>query len=513
MKSISVEQMRELDHMAIETAGIPGRRLMLRAGLGVAECAVEFLSHIADRHRRRIVVLCGKGSNGGDGYVIAQSLYDDHGYRVQVYSVCPKDELNGDASFYAEQLTSDISFDVIQELDVSCFEKGDLIIDALLGTGANGPLRPPYDNWISTVNSLALPVISVDIPSGLNGNKGTVEPVAVKADMTVTIAQPKNGMFLEQGPELCGLLRCVDIGIPQKYVDAEKSTLDILFDYDIRQFLPRQPMSSHKGTNGHVLVIGGSKKYRGAPLLTGGASLCSGAGLVFVAVPQSSQIGPGDIHSLIVQDVADSGHGTFSDESVPTLLDMAQKADSVAVGPGMTDDCRSLAVIKYLMQLDKPVVFDADALNLIARNKFIFSREAPTVLTPHPGEMKRLLESFRLKQLISSSRVDQARALADVTGTVIVLKGHHSVIASPLGELSINSSGSPALATAGSGDVLAGIIAAFLARGINAFDSAKAGVFIHGLAGELSMNGQRGLIADDLLGLIPQAMRQISPFS
>jgi len=511
MKSVSVEDMRTLDQRTIHEMDVSGRELMKRAGLGVAVEVEAFVERLPLRHRSRIVILCGKGNNGGDGYVIAHALSKK--YNVIVYSVCGVHDLNGDARYYADVLLDAgvVLISVKQELVSSDFKQGDVVVDALLGTGSHGALRSPYDQWVSLLNSAQLPVVAVDIPSGLNGDTGTMTPWAVVADLTVTIGFPKKGMFLNDGIETCGSLRCVDIGIPTEFLYQLDGAEEVVMSSDIKPMLQRLPRNSHKGTNGRVVVIGGSALYKGAPLLAAEAALKAGAGLSVACVPVSSCIANQSCCSLILKEVADSGSGTFSVESLVDLKQAVLNAEALVVGPGITTNKQLLPVIEYLCSIGGPVVLDADALNIIAGNPQLYKTKLAAVLTPHPGEMSRLLKGFELGSLLESSRVEQALALSKKTEAVVVLKGHRTVVASPDGQYSLNTSGTAALATAGSGDVLTGVIASFLASGLSLFQAAQAACFVHGMGSELSCGAERGFTADELVSLIPYAIKYVSP--
>lgn len=508
MKVISVEQMRDLDSRTINEAGIPGAKLMETAGIGAAEHIIDYVSSLYPKHVKRFVILNGKGNNGGDGYVVAKFLMENYHAEVIIYSVCPVEELSGDARFHADQVKAQVNI-IIDK--IPAFQAGDIIIDGLLGTGTQGPLRPPYDAWIAAVNASMMPLIALDIPSGLNGNDGTVPSDAIIADITVTMGFPKCGMLLHKGPEHCGQIKCVDIGIPQEYIEATPSEIEMTFEQDI-SCLGRRSSNTFKNRNGNLLVIGGSRAYQGAALLTAKASMRSGAGLVTLAIPQSAGIPSSAMDSLIFRRITDAGTGTFSEESADQLNELIAAADAIAIGPGITTAEEVIAMLGEIRNINKPVVWDADALNILSFNQSLIDRESATVLTPHPGEMQRLLRGFNLINALEADRFAQASALAEKSGAVIVLKGNNSVIATPGQTITVNSSGSPALATAGSGDVLTGIIGALLAQRINHFDAAKFAVFIHGLAGEQPPLGVRGLTADDLVDLIPIAMQQISPF-
>lgn len=513
MKLIDVAQMRELDRRTIEDAGIPGEVLMERAGIGAAEEILKYSFSLSESHYKRFVILAGKGNNGGDAYVVARYLYENCDIEIKLFAICGADELTGDAKLNAERLPEDIDCEIRTEISTDDFRDGDIVIEGLLGTGIKGALRSPYDQWIATVNSLELPVIALDIPSGMNGDDGTVVTDSIIADLTVTMGLPKTGFINGKGPELCGRLRCVDIGVPDSYIEDTPSDLEMIFTFDIRKFLSRIPMDNHKGSRGKVLVVGGSSMYPGAPFLSAESAIRAGAGLVYLALPVSAEISSTvGSHALITRMISDNGRGVFSEVS-EEFQELIQAVDAVVCGPGISNNREVYPILKYLNTIEKPVLYDADALNLIAEKPSLLSGNPSTVLTPHPGEMRRLLKGFGLHEIAESDRTVQARELTKKTNTTIVLKGHRTVIASPCGKTAINSSGSPALATAGSGDVLSGIIGTWLAQGEDVFDAAIIGTFIHGLAGELSEKGIRGLIADDLLDLIPQAMKEISPFA
>jgi len=512
MKIVSSLQMRELDNLTIKS-GVPGEILMERAGNGAGEYILEFISSLHPTHLKRFLVLAGKGNNGGDAYVVARFLSQHTSIPVKVLSICNMNELTGDAKLNAERLPVNVYCEFRKDLNVGDFQSGDIIIDGLLGTGISGILRPPYENWIEIVNTRSLPVVSLDIPSGLNGDDGSVAGSAIITDLTIAIGLPKKGMIAGNGPELCGRIRCVDIGIPSVLIDKIGSGLEMIFGADIQKFLRRNNMNSHKGMNGHVLVVGGSRKYNGAPFLSAEAVLRTGAGLVTVAIPEK-------VHSiqrmlsLIVRKIPDDGTGYFSSSSVSELVKLNECSDSVVIGPGIGDDPSVIKMIAELCNFSKPAVFDAEALNVISLHPdILLKRKYPSVLTPHPGEMKRLLKGFGLEHLIEAERPEQALGLAEKTKSVVVLKGNRTVIAEKGKPLSINSSGSPALATAGTGDVLSGMIGSFMAQGLAPFDASVCAVFIHGLAGENGKFGTRGLTADDLIELIPETMKKISPFA
>jgi NAD(P)H-hydrate epimerase len=483
---------------------------MDRAGTGAAHEILVFARSMPPRHARRFVVLAGKGNNGGDAWVVARRLAEVGALPVRLLAICPPAELPTDARHHAERLPTAVSCEIRNTPAGDEFAAGDILVDGLLGTGVAGAPRAPFDAWIRAVNAAGLPVVALDVPSGLDGNDGSAE-LAVHADLTLTMGLPKRGLIFGRGPQLCGRLRHVDIGIPANLIAGEKSDVAMTFAADIRPLLPRLAMDTHKTRRGRLLVIGGCPRYLGAPHLAARAALRGGAGLVTLALPQSAGVLSHQA-AIIVRRVPDDGQGNFSKTSLPLLEELAETADAIVVGPGLGPEPCVLEMLKDVLAEEVPMVIDADALNLLAGCSELANRPWPTVLTPHPGEMLRLLSGFKLELLKASDRLTQARGLAANLGATVVLKGHRTVIAAPDHPALVNTSGCPALATAGSGDVLAGFLGAFLAADFPAHDAAMAAVFLHGLAGELWPGAQRSLAADDLVDLLSAAIREASPF-
>jgi NAD(P)H-hydrate epimerase len=511
MKAVTVDMVRELDRKTIEVAGVPGEVLMERAGMGIGKQVIEWLETIAT-HVHRVVILAGKGNNGGDAYVVARYLYESTDLDLIILAACPVAELEGEALIHANKTLEETPIKIIEEFDAAMFKSDDVIIDGLLGTGVKGVPRPPYDNWITTVNALNLPTIAIDIPSGMNGDDGSAE-ICIKADLTITVGLPKIGLVADQAIELCGQLRFVDIAIPAEYINAVDAEFGVEFGVDVKPFINRLPNNCHKNSRGRVLIIGGSRAYPGAPLLAAKAALRGGAGLVTLAVPAQLDYSYNNYNALIIKKITDDGNGTFCKQSIDEIANLIELHDVIVIGPGLGQQRSLINFMAFLCTTDKTLVIDADALNIIAEVPSLYQEKNSNILTPHPGEMQRLMRAFDLTDMIGASRFEQAKALAIAIDSTIVLKGARTVVASPDERYSINSSGSAALATAGSGDCLAGLLGACLLDQEDCFDAVKAAVFIHGLAGELSHYGMRGLIADDIPELIPEAMCKISPFA
>ncbi len=513
MKIVTGKQMQALDRRTID-GGVSGDLLMERAGIGAFEALLEFIEPLPYAHRHRVVVINGKGNNGGDGYVVARLLAERTGYEAVVYSTCQPDELQGDAKLNADRLPLPIN--VCDRLPDDALRPGTVVLDCLLGTGISGPVREPYATIIGQIKESHLPVVAMDIPSGVDADTGAVAAIAVHADLTITMALPKIGLLRGDGARLCGRLRCVDIGIPATFVDdididfAAEATLAA----DVRPLICRLPSATHKGDMGRILIVGGSADYPGAPMLAGAGALRAGGGLVTVACPRSigPVLAPQD-NALIRKLIDDDGRGTHGPLEAAEFADLTADKSVIAVGPGLGGGDAALGLVRDLLGTDKPVVLDADALQACSDCGDRLKTRAVTVLTPHPGEMARLIASCGFAGLDSADRESQASTVAKELNAIVVLKGHRTIVAAPDGRIFINTSGTPALATGGSGDVLCGVIAAVLCQCDNPVAAVRLAVFVHGLAAELSLNGMRGTTADDQPQLIAHAVQQLSPLA
>lgn len=514
MKVISVSSMRDLDARTI-AAGTPAHVLMDRAGVAAyREMAIFLRRRFASHHIRRASLVVGKGNNGGDAYVVARCWVQETGLPATIYSVCEPADLAEPAAHHAGALPDCVSVVVCDELPLEALQDGAVIVDGLLGTGIRGPLRSPYDRLIAQINASRLPVVALDIPSGLDGDTGEVATEAVVADLTITMAQPKSGLLTPIGMAHCGPLRCVGIGIPDAYVVETASCGEATFARDVRAVLGRRSHASHKGTHGHALVLGGSQWYVGAPLLAGAAALRVGAGLVTVGLPAGARaLARPPLNAMIVRSIPDDGTGFLRATGVDAVEELLPKAQALVFGPGIGPGQESDPVLRCLLTANVPLVIDADGLRTLTRIGPCPERVAATVLTPHPGEMRGLLAGLGLEELATAARTTQATEVARATQAVVVLKGLGTVVAAPDGRWAINTSGTEGLASAGSGDVLAGMIGGLLAQGMTAWDAARLGAFLHGRAAELAPHGNRALVADDLLELIGPALKDVTPFA
>ena len=504
--------MRRLDAETI-AAGTPGEVLMERAGQGTFQEILEFCARLPLIHYQRFLILTGKGNNGGDGHVIARYLAED-AFEVTVLSVCEKELLQGDALLNAERLPEAVNFVAAPDRFAEYLQPGTIVVDALLGTGISGPVKDPYAAMINAVNASGLPVVAVDIPSGLNADTGEAGQATIVADLTVTMALPKTGLILGDAAEHTGALRCVDIGILPELVASAEASFEAVLKQDVRPYLSRLPHTAHKGDLGRVLLVGASRRYPGALMLAGLGCLRCGGGLVTAAFPEAAraQLGPRP-NALIQAPIPDGGKGFHNAAGQDALVELAEDQDVLALGPGLGREPESLDLIQKLLKTPKPAVLDADGLSVFERHPDVLPRAAPTVITPHPGEMQRVCQAVGAAELRQQDRLTQAKELAQRLQAYVVLKGAFSVIAGPDGRVAVNTSGTPALATGGSGDVLTGMVAAFLCQLEDPFAAIETAGFIHGYAAELRPDAARSLVADDLPELIGEAMQQISPLA
>lgn len=487
MRVVTGRQMAELDRRTIQS-GVPGQLLMERAGQAV----VSELCHRLRRLRhRRFVVLCGKGNNGGDGFVIGR-LLTQRGLNCLTVLTCPPDNLGGDAAVHWSRLTScgAATITVVSpvELDAISTEltPGDVIIDALLGTGLRGPVQGLAAALIDWINHQDVLRFAVDIPSGVHADTGAVDGPAVMADVTVTMGLPKIGHLISPGICHTGRLVVADIGIPQRWAEALPDAPDYCDAAAARALLPRRPVNAHKGLAGHLFIVAGSLGMSGAAALAANAAVAAGAGLVTLATPASIQpVIAAKTTEAMTMRLDDGGFGYVTLSALDALLAACASCEAVAMGPGLGRDAETARVVAALAgKTDVPLVLDADGLfALTDHHDDVRARRAPTVVTPHAGELARLMKTT--VEEIERDRAASARAAAAALNAVVVLKGAGTIVAAPDGRISYNSTGNPGMASGGMGDVLTGIIGALLAQGLEAFDAARLGVYLHGAAADI----------------------------
>lgn len=469
------KQVRELDRLAIEEHGIPGYELMQRAG----QAAFDALRQRWPQ-ARSITVCCGGGNNGGDGYVIAQ-LARLAGFDVQLMALTSPDALRGDAARAAADW---------QALGGGMSEpgealRGEVIVDALLGTGLDRAPEGVFAEMIGYINRAGRPVLAVDLPSGLSADTGMALGPVVRAQLTVTFIGNKRGLYTGQAGRWCGERRYCSLDTPDDIHAAIESDARLMSPRELEACLPPRSPDMHKGDLGHVLVIGGDAGMAGAPVLAGTSALRAGSGLVSLATrAEHAGLALAVRPELMCHAV----------ETLEALDVLAGRADVLALGPGLGQSDWSNVLFRRALVSGKPLVVDADGLNLLAQ------RPGPVpgcILTPHPGEAARLLSCSVAE--VQSDRFAAARTLADRYGAVIVLKGHGTLVAEPGGAVAVCPYGNPAMASAGMGDALTGIIASFMGQGKDSLVAARCGVLAHALAGDLAATGRRQILAVDLI--------------
>jgi NAD(P)H-hydrate epimerase len=511
VKVLTAAQMREVDRRTVEL-GIPGLILMENAAQRVVELLVEKFSPL---EKQRIAVLCGKGNNGGDGFAVARQLaIRFHPQALGVALAGKPEELHGDVATNFQMLRAvgcDVGFQITAEM-----RSATLVIDALMGTGLQGPAHGQSAAWIHEINT-SFPearIVAVDIPSGLESDSEKSSGESVSADYTVTFTAPKPCQVLSPACLSVGELRVGAIGSPPDLYEKDESIWLSLSSPEAFRglFHPRQA-DSNKGMYGHALIVAGARGKTGAAVMSGVGALKAGAGLVTVASAESAIMAIASYApEVMTEPLAETNAGSVSTRSLENdgLKELLQKKTVAGIGPGMGTDQDTVAFIRRVVdELEMPMVVDADALNAIAGTAF--QHKGPRVLTPHPGEMARLIGGTVAD--VQSDRLGVARRFAQEHRVAVVLKGNRSVIAFPNGQAWINPTGSPAMATGGTGDVLTGILVGLIAQFPNDLELAVlAGVYLHGRSGELGAQvlGEKSFMATDLFQYLPEAIREVS---
>jgi len=515
MHLVTADEMREMDRLTIESFGLPGRVLMENAGRGAARVLMDTYPDIRDQS---VAVVAGRGNNGGGGFVIARYLAGA-GINVTVYLLSESLRLTGDAAANFS-LLSPLNIPVREIIDESDLAqaKADMarhhvFVDAILGTGINAEVRGLFKSAIHYINERHRPVLSVDIPSGLNADTGAPCGTCIRADHTVTFAFPKIGHVLLPGALYTGELHVVDIGIPPHIVENVPPRHHLLTKDDLRTLILPRPWDTHKGRTGHALVVAGSPGKTGAAALTSMAALRSGAGLVTLGIPERLNpileiLGP-EVMTAQLMETATGAHTHLSFETIMTLLTGKR---CLALGPGMGTEPDTVRLVHQLVtQCPVPMVLDADGLNAVAENpEILHHRKSEIILTPHPGEMARLADTTTKE--VQENRIQTARSFAQKYQVHLVLKGARTLIAHPDGHIHVNPTGNPGMAAGGMGDVLTGIISGFLAQGYGPEASAQLGVFVHGLAADrvAAEKGSIGYIATDVMNALPPALAELA---
>jgi hydroxyethylthiazole kinase-like uncharacterized protein yjeF len=516
MRLVTAEQMRRLDRATID-AGTSGETLMERAGSGVVETLER---RYGPSLGLRVLVLCGTGNNGGDGFVSARHLRG-RGAEVHVALLGDHAKVRGEALAHLERLRraglEPVAIGSLEALErlVASRDAWDFALDALLGTGAHGEPEGLMEAGVEMLRRLdeaGTHVIALDLPTGVDADRGAIARRAVRADLTVTFGCPKRGQLLYPGRAFVGALEVVDIGLDAQALDALADPVELATPAAMAALLPTRDPRAHKGSVGRVLVAGGSVGLTGAVALAARAALRSGAGTVKAAVPKSlNDVLEVKLTEEMTTPMPETPERTLALAALEPLLARAGEADAVVVGSGLSRHREAAELARRVVaECDRPLVLDADGLSAFEGLADAFVRAtAPRVLTPHLGEMRRLTGIDT--SILDADRIDVAREWARRWHTVLVLKGAPTVIAGPDGETTVNPTGNPGMATVGMGDVLAGVIAALIAQGLTPYDAARLGAYAHGLAGDqvAAELGPLGLVAGDVAEAMPKALRTL----
>ncbi len=504
-------EMQALDRRAATECGISSLLLMENAG---AETVHEMLGAFPAVRRSRVLILCGRGNNGGDGFVVARRLLG-RGVVVRTMLLARREAVQGDARTNLDILHT-LGAAPSEVTDASAVRdalgSADLVVDALLGTGAQGPARGLTAETIECVNQAARPVVSVDIPSGLGADAPEPPGPAIRAALTVTFVLPKRSLVLFPAAAHAGAVRVADIGIPRSLWADAVTEMGVLEAADVAPAFPVRDAAAHKGTFGHVLLIAGSVGKTGAAALAALGALRVGAGLATVAVPASvHDIMENKLTEAMTVPVPETDARTVAREALGALMGLAEGKDAVAIGPGLGTHPSTQALVRDLVaRLRIPMVVDADGINALAGAGDILRRAgAPVVLTPHPGECSRLL-AVPVAEIVRERIPLVQKTVADFR-VALVLKMARTIVGAQGDGIAVVPTGNPGMATGGTGDVLTGVIAGLMARGVSAALAARAGAYLHGLAGDLAAEGvgQEAMLAGDLLACVPEAIRRI----
>jgi hydroxyethylthiazole kinase-like uncharacterized protein yjeF len=516
----TAEEMRRADRRATERYGVPSLVLMENAGRGAAEVVARLLGPVPGR---RVTIVCGKGNNGGDGFVVARHLAG-RGAVVGVWLVGRAAEVRGDAL---------VNLEAVRRAGLPLVEVGtpealeglrrglrdaDLVVDALLGTGVTGPVTGLVGAAIAALNEAGRPVCALDLPSGLSADHGRLQGPVVHARVTVTFGLPKLGLYLHPGAASAGQVELCDLGVPRAWLE-EGVAAGMVEAADVAALLPARPADAHKGHYGHLLVVAGSVGKTGAAVLACRGALRAGTGLVTCVLPATQQpIVAAQVAEAMTEPVAETGSQSLSAKAVDRILELLARMDAVAIGPGVGLEPETQEAVRQLVHaVERPMVVDADALTALAGHLGrLRDARGPRLLTPHPGEAGRLLGIGTGE--VQADRLGSARRLAEESGAWVALKGAGTVVAGPetpgdaTPAVTLNPTGNPGMASGGMGDVLTGLAGGLLAQGLSPAAALRAAVYLHGLAGDLAAEagGQAGLLAGDVAEALPRALRLLS---
>ena len=503
---LTAEEMAAVDKYTIETLNLPGRVLMENAGRAMFEIIRQRWHPLAGK---RVTIFCGKGNNGGDGMVICR-LLREAGAWCETYLLGQPADLRGDAAANYELLVKlGAQVTSITENSAPPSLRGvDFAIDALLGTGVRGPLQGLLARVVDHINASGIPVLAVDLPTGMNADNGAVEGPCIRAHLTVTIGARKTGLLFSPAREFAGEVHVADIGFPRMAFEAALSSrCHLLAGPTMAQWLPQREPTAFKNRVGQILVVAGSRGFGGAGRMTATSALRAGAGLVVLAAPESLITALESATAEVIKHPLPEKDGALAPGVFGHLQERMRWAEVLAIGPGLGTSPGAAEMVRALVaEFKGTVVLDADGLNVMAGElETIRKSPAQIVLTPHPGELSRLVSVD--KSELKEAPLEVARRVAQDLGHVLVLKGAPTIVALPSGELMINSTGNAGMATGGSGDVLTGIIAGLAGQGLPPGMAAGLGVYLHGLAGDMARDklGMWSMIAGDILEAVPEA--------
>ena len=515
MKVATAELMRKLDQRAISEFGIPGMVLMENAARGIVS---TLFRSFPDLPTSRVGILAGRGNNGGDGLAAARYLAN-RGIPCRIFLFAAQEEVKGDAGANLEILKR-MGVAVQEVLNLEEWEgqkalvgSADLLLDGIFGTGLKGPVEGFFREIIESVNSLKKPVVAIDLPSGLDADSGQVLGACIQARITVTFGLAKRGLLVQPGAQAAGKVVVVDISLPRPALEGERIQDHLLEGADFLPYLlPRNP-DSHKGKFGHLLVLAGSPGKTGAAALVSQAALRVGTGLITLGVPESlNSILEEKVTEVMTEPLPETREKTLGLSAQQRIFELCSRKTALALGPGLSLNLETVRLVQQVVRKSPlPAVIDADGLSALAgKPEILRKNQKELILTPHPGEMARLA-GISIEE-VQKDRIEVARGFAKEYGVILVLKGSRSLIASPGGEVFINPTGNPGMASGGTGDVLTGMIGGLLAQGLPALEAAKLGVYLHGLAGDYAafLKGERGIAATDLVELAPVVLNALA---
>lgn len=515
MKVLTSTQMKAIDRQAIEDLGIIGPILMENAGLQIF---YEIKTRFPNLQEKRIIIVAGKGNNGGDGLVIARHIFNQ-GCRPQVFLLAHKEEVKGDAALNLG-IDQKIGIQILEITSLGEWEKfknelfqADIVVDAIFGTGLTKPAAGLQAIVIEDINKTKAFKVAVDIPSGLSSDTFQIIGPCVKAQLTITLAAPKTAHIFPPAEEYVGQLIIADISLPSFLLENGDLKLELIEKKKLLPYFRQRKNDTHKGTYGHLFIVSGSLGKTGAAAMAGKAALKMGAGLVTVGTPESClPIVARSMVELMTEPLPETEKRTLSFEGLERILSLVEGKDALLIGPGITTHpSTTQLVLSLLPQIKIPMVIDADALNILATNPdLLHSLQAPAVLTPHPGEFARLLHLSTRE--VGANKLELVPQFAQKYGAYLVLKGYRTLIANPQGFVFINPTGNPGMATAGAGDVLGGMIAAMIIQEKKLLEAILGTVYVHGLSGDIGAEklGERVLTAGSIITYLPSALKKMS---